>query len=425
MKRAGLIIIAVILYCNVFAQRKHSETSSFTSYKGLVMAGYQGWFNAEGDGAGLGWRHYLEYHAQKFTPGNTNIDMWPDVSEYEKTYITPFKHADGTPAYVFSSWDYSSVDLHFKWMQQYGIDGVFVQRFIAGLYRDKNKLAGTDKVLNNALTASAKYNRAIAVMYDFSGMENSDYKTVIEDWKHLVDDLHVTNQGNKQTYLYHNGKPLVVLWGVGFGDGRAYTTKSVEKIMDFLQNDPVYGGCAIMLGIPTYWRDLSKDTDNDPHLHDVFKKADILNPWFVGRIHYENYGEFYRRIQDDMAWCKQNNIDYAPVIYPGMSMHNMTIISRQAPFEGRPRYKGNFFWKQIEGAITAGAQMLYVAMFDEVDEGTAITKVDKNPPVGASNFVKFEDDIPNDYYLYLTGFASKLLKKQVPLPPTIPLPPAH
>lgn len=26
----------------------------FTTYRGLVMAGYQGWFNAEGDGSGRG-----------------------------------------------------------------------------------------------------------------------------------------------------------------------------------------------------------------------------------------------------------------------------------------------------------------------------------------------------------------------------------
>jgi len=30
---------------------------NYTSYKNLVMAGYQGWFTAEGDGAERGWRH--------------------------------------------------------------------------------------------------------------------------------------------------------------------------------------------------------------------------------------------------------------------------------------------------------------------------------------------------------------------------------
>ena len=50
------------------------------------------------------------------------IDMWPDVNEYEKTYPTGQKLADGSTARFFSSTDESTVDLHFKWMQEYGLD---------------------------------------------------------------------------------------------------------------------------------------------------------------------------------------------------------------------------------------------------------------------------------------------------------------
>ena len=71
------------------AQSKHSPSSHYPSYDGRVMAGYQGWFRAEGDGAGEGWSHYSERGA--LTASNLHPDFWPDVSEYEKTYPTSLK----------------------------------------------------------------------------------------------------------------------------------------------------------------------------------------------------------------------------------------------------------------------------------------------------------------------------------------------
>ncbi len=81
-------------------------------------------------------------------------------------------------------------------------------------------------VLGNALKSSQKYGRALSVMYDLSGMRDSvDVPVLINDWKNLVDSMKITSGGNNQTYLYHNGKPLVVIWGVGFNDKRKYTLK--------------------------------------------------------------------------------------------------------------------------------------------------------------------------------------------------------
>ena len=36
---------------------------------------------------------------------------------------------------------------------------------------------------------------------------------------------------------------------------------------------------------------------------------------------------------------------------------------------------GRFYWRQVGRALQAGATMLYGAMFDEVDEGTAMFQV--------------------------------------------------
>jgi glycoprotein endo-alpha-1,2-mannosidase len=416
-KRRILIFFASLLVIVVSAQQKYSASSSFKTYKGLVMTGYQGWFNAPGDGAGRGWNHYATHG--KFEPGFCKIDFWPEVSEYRKTYETPFKLADGSPAYLFSSYDSQTVELHFKWMKDYGIDGAFLQRAVTNI-KDAVSLHHSNQVLNNALKASLQFHRAIAIMYDFSGMteDNNDCQVVIDDWKHLVDSFHIASRGDQQTYLYHNNKPLVAIWGVGFPE-RSNSLKAVEKIINFLKNDPVYGGCSILLGVPAYWRDFGSDTEKDPYLHDILRKVDIVRPWFVGRFNAETYPVFKDRISADISWCKQNNLDYVPIIFPGFSWHNMHPAG---VLNQIPRNRGQFFWQQLTGAMQEGAEMLYVAMFDEIDEGTAIFKTTNSPPSGLSSFVSFENGIPPDYYLYLTGMAAKMLRKEIPFQTNIPLP---
>jgi hypothetical protein len=384
------------------------------SFNGLVMAGYQGWFNAEGDGAGRGWNHYAKN--SKFEPGNCKIDVWPDVSEYEKKYKTSFSLANGEPAYVFSSYDESTVDLHFKWMKEYGIDGVFMQRFITTLKNPKGKRHYA-KVFNSAVKAAKKFGRAFCVMYDFSGMKAEDYKIVINDWKELIDMYKLNNKDTCENYLFHRQKPLVAIWGVGFNDGRKYGYDEVSKIIDFFKNDPVYGGCSILMGVPTFWRELKYDTKSDPALHSLIKRIDIVQPWFVGRYNEQTYPQFEKRLKDDISWCKKYGLDYVPVVFPGFSWKNMRPND---PFNAIPRNKVNFLWEQLAGAIGAGADMIYVAMFDEIDEGTAIFKCAQDVPVGASQFVPIENTIPNDQYLWLTGQAAGMLKGEIPFQKGLP-----
>jgi glycoprotein endo-alpha-1,2-mannosidase len=413
-----LIISSSFLMMAAFGQSRYSKTSSFETYKGLIMAGYQGWFNAPTDGANMGWNHYARNG--RFEPGNCKVDFWPEVKEYQKIYETSFQKADGQPAYIFSSYDSQSIYVHFKWMKDYGVDGVFVQRSVTAIKNPEN-LNHDDHLLKNALNASRYFHRAIAIMYDFSGVneENKDWQVIINDWKHLVDSLKIASRGSHQTYLYHRKKPLVALWGVGFPD-RTNDLKSVERIIDFLKYDPVYGGCSILLGVPAYWRDFGKDTEKDPYLHNLIRKADILRPWFVGRFNEETYPGFKGRIKDDIKWCRQNKLDYAPVVFPGFSWHNMHPDGDKSRIS---RNRGRFYWQQLVGAMEEGSDMIYIAMFDEIDEGTAIFKTTNSPPVGLSKFESFEPDIPSDYYLFLTGIAGRMLKKEIPLDGNIPLPP--
>ncbi len=388
------------------------------SYEGRVMCGYQGWFRAKGDPSGNGWVHYTRDPQFK----NPTVDFWPDVSEYAKTYATPYKFANGSTARVFSSYDQSTVDLHFQWMREYGIDGAFMQRFFDVTRDPKSRREGR-VILEHALKASQKSGRAIAVMYDLSGLKaaGEDCSSVIRDWKELVDQLKITSQGTNQTYLYHRGKPLVVIWGLGFPD-RPYNIRNIgmEQLIDFLKHDPQYGGCSVMLGVPTYFRELSSDTLSDPYLHQIMAKADVIMPWMVGRFSSLKPGDLDRyaeRVAGDLAWCAERKLDYAACVFPGFSWHNLaktrTDLSNGA-LNSNPRQKGRFYWDMISQAIAAKSKMLYVAMFDEMDEGTAIFKCANELPVntGAAKFLSYEG-VSSDHYLWLTGQAGRLLRGEI------------
>ncbi|MGL4401099.1 MAG: glycoside hydrolase family 71/99-like protein [Luteolibacter sp.] len=378
-----------------------------------VMVGYQGWFNCEGDGAGLGWTHWARKNKIIPAPGNVHVDLWPDVSELSASerFPTGFKLADGRPAEVFSSHHRDTVIRHFKWMREYGIDGAFVQRFANGVL-DENLRHHKDVVLANCREGANREGRAYALMYDLSGLPSGGVVRVIEDWRMLREKMRL---GDDPAYLRHRGKPLVAVWGVGFNDGRKYSLLECRSLVEFLKAE----GCSVMLGVSTGWRELNRDAAPDPALHDLLKLADVISPWTPGR--YSNpqevarHGEKYWDL--NVAWCRERSLDFLPVAFPGFSWHN---LKKDAPLDQIPRLKGQFLWPQFIAAKKADSQMIYVAMFDEVDEGTAIFKCTNEPPVGSSPFLTYHG-LPSDHYLWLTGEGGRLLRGELPATAELPV----
>jgi len=377
------------------------DTSTLT---GKVMCGYQGWFNAEGDGAERGWVHWTKRRGM-LAPGNVKVDLWPDVSDLTpgERFATGFKHTNGNVAEVFSSFRRPTVLRHFEWMRDYGIDGAFVQRFINDL-RNPAALRHNNTVLSHCREGANQFGRAYVVMYDLSGLGTNRIHEVMDDWRSLRTRMRVTGD---DAYLRHRGRPLVAVWGIGFNDGRKYTIAECRELVEFLKND----GCSVMVGVPTGWRELNRDCLRDPALHELLKLADVISPWTVGR--YRDPAQARRHgettWQADVKWCAEQRVDFLPVAFPGFSWYNM--FGKE--FDGIPRLKGEFLWTQFVAAKNAGAGMIYVAMFDEVDEGTAIFKCTNDVPVGeGAKFVTLEG-LPSDYYLRLTGDGAKLLRGEV------------
>lgn len=395
--------------------------------KGKVFCGYQGWYRVPSDGSGLGWEHW-ETIEEEFEPGKCGIDAWPDVSELDddEKIPTKFKHADGSVAYVYTNENPKTINRHFKWMKDYGIDGVFLQRFAldvtGGHHQSDLLLPSNNRVLESVLKGAENNQRSFAIMYDLTGMgKDNDFNSlekVKKDWSALVDKYKLFDS---PAYMHHNKKPVIAIYGIGFGDKRKYTIEEQIDLINFFKNDKKYGGCSIVLGVPTFWRTLDKDATKDPRLLDMIKSADVLLPWSVGRFGMggvENHAK--NQFAPDAKWCHENNVLYMPLAFPGFSWANR-YIKNNAKFDHIPREGGKFFWKQISEIKKSGADLLYVAMFDEMDEATQIFKVTNNPPVGPSRFLSNAPE-DSDFYLRLCQQAGKLLRGEIEPSSNLPIP---
>jgi hypothetical protein len=374
------------------------------------MCGYQGWFRVPDDGTGIGWFHYST--GRTFEPGACAIDLWPDVRELPASdrFPTAFRHPDGTVAEIFSSARPSTVSVHFRWMRDHGIDGVFLQRFAVDT-RNPRLRESMDVVLGACRTAAEETGRRWVLMFDLSGLRPGRSEVVIDDWKQLRGTFKLTDPAAAPAYLNHRRKPLVALWGLGFSD-RPAMLDDWRRLVRFFKEDPSAGGCTVMLGVPAYWRTLDRDAIADPVLHDVIAMADVVSPWTVGRYNSPDSVDRYVNgtLAADIEWCRERGLDLLPVAFPGFSWHNLSATrGRPAPLDAIPRRGGRFFWSQCRRFREAGARALYVAMFDELDEGTAIFKCRSDPPIGKSPFVS-ESGLASDHYLWLTGEAGLLFR---------------
>jgi hypothetical protein len=378
-----------------------------SSLRHKVLCGYQGWFRCPGDPAGVGWRHWSR-DGRKITEDTMTFQMWPDMTEYgdDEKYPAPgFTYPDGKPAHLFSSANPKTVDRHFDWMQQYGIDGVFLQRFVVSL-RDRS----TDQVLASVRKSAERTGRVFALCYDLTDAPKDKlYDLLVADWKRLVDESKVTQDAR---YLHHNRKPVLVVWG--FYSDR-FGPDLANRIIDFFKNDPKYG-VTLVGGCQWWWR-----TEKNAEWARVFRRFDVISPWNVGNsTRVEDRKQASTGYwKEDLDEAKKAGMAYLPVIYPGFGWTN--LIGRAAAKDDLPRLGGEFYWRQFSTAADLGAEMAYVAMFDEVDEGTAVFKVTNAPP-GPGRFATCED-LPTDWYLRLTGEGAKLLRGERPNQKTIPIKP--
>jgi hypothetical protein len=205
---------------------------------------------------------------------------------------------------------------------------------------------------------------------------------------------------------------------LGFTDRPGTTGQAAELVGFFRDNaDPRYQ-VTLLGGVPAGWRTLTRDSQRDPRWAAVYRSFDAISPWSVGRFRDdEGMRRFYaEQVAGDLEETRSLGMGYMPVVFPGFSWHHMNPDTRLNQI---PRRGGRFLWSQVEQALAAGSTMLYGAMFDEVDEGTAMFKVAADQRAAPADVPTVTLDIdgvpvPNDWYLRLAREAQLKLRRRRP-----------
>jgi hypothetical protein len=358
---SGLLRVFLLIFLsNAIAGRVDAAPHAI---HGKVFVGYQGWFRCPGDGSPENeWSHWPRGVPSADT---TSIDLYPDLRELDRKSLCEVKGMtiQGKQAYLFSSYPVETELKHFESMRTYHIDGSFVQRFVNSIPRMRQE---DDTVLKNVRAAAEQTKRSFLIEYDLSGAHPATVlKQLQDDWTYIV------QSGITKSRAYLKGKaPVVSICELGFGvRGHLQDAQLALTIVQWFKAQ----GCTVIGGVPTGWGTLTRDSTSDPAWNKVYGALDIVPPWTVGRYDSVQAADDWKtsHLVPDMERTRTHGQLYMPVIFPGFSWHN---LNRKSPENQIPRAGGEFFWRQAYNAKSAGAPFVKIAMFDEVNEGTAFSK---------------------------------------------------
>jgi hypothetical protein len=110
-------------------------------------------------------------------------------------------------------------------------------------------------------------------------------------------------------------------------------------------------------------------------------------------------------------------LDYYADVVPGFSWSNL----QQSNFGFADRQGGQSYWNQMYQTATAHSKRMFVGMFDEYDEGTAIMPMSDDTPLTQpyGHFINNEGQ-PSTWWLQLTTDGKAMMNGQSAITPTMP-----
>jgi hypothetical protein len=231
---------------------------------------------------------------------------------------------------------------------------------------------------------------------------NADINKMNQDWQYLVDVMKITEDDR---YLHHEGKPVLGIFGF-FAD--RFSAAKGNQILDLFQSGGKYEAFVVGSG-QWWWR-----SETAPGWQDVFQRMDAWIPWNVG--HYGGDYAYTGYWEDDQKALEPGGTVYMPLVYPGFGWDN--LMNLQPGTTTKSRLKGAFLWQQFLDAKALDAKTVYVAMFDEIDESTAIFKITNDIPV--NHYFQDLQGLPSDFYLLLTGAGTSMINGTMEVPQALP-----
>ena len=415
MKKFLIFIILIKVSLCLCAQDKVVDN---TSLYGKWLTGYQAWARTPNDGTNAGWQHY--FVGKEFDSKNLVVDFLPDTSEFkdeDKEIVDGLFKPDGTPVALVSGNNPNVIDMHFKWMREYDIDGVWLQKFLmSSKIPDKvGDFEVRNKIMDEVVKASKKYGRVWAINFDPPTIpEEKLFDVIVDEWKRMV-DLGYTKKDNR--YLHHEGAPVVHIWAMTCPDDHRKTTPELAmKLVEFFGQEGKYKAYFIAGAAWPWARERHKE------FKEFYDNLKCIVPWNVGHAPYDKKDGVSRAYvanwKEDKAIAENLGMMWIPTIYPGFAWVNMHKNVEVAP-PIIDRRKGQFLWDQLYAIGQVEPDCVLLAMFDEVDEGTAFFKIEPNPPEGMN--LLGTDGMPSDWIMQLVREARRIIRSGEDFPKEMPL----
>ena len=306
-----MISIQYFLFFIICLYLYHCVAVDTESLQGKLIFGYQGWFQT--NQCDQGWRHWAG--DKQPNQDSVTFDLWPAVDEYPENSLSDdtdlHSKETGEKMKLYDSLEVT--DVHFKWMQDYNIHGVALQRFLTEVSSDSDSLKRRDDMTLAVQSSSEKYDRAFFIEYDVSGADpNTWVDAILSDWEHLK-DLGILSS---PSYQRNENKPVVKVFGMGF-TSFAGTPEQCLQVINELKKSNYFVGA-----VPTYWR--TCDGDSQAGFEDVYASMEAISPWLVGRYgnqqDFENY--FNGVAMSDLRLTSLRGQGFVPTVFPGFSWTN-------------------------------------------------------------------------------------------------------